>query len=93
MLKGDLVNSVADNMDGYLKKDIAHAVDIILDTIAEALAEGRRVEIRGFGSFSVRERKARSTKNPRTSKMMHIPARKSIHFTMSKSLKEPLVKK
>ncbi len=93
MLKGDLVNTVADNMDGYLKKDVAHAVDIILATIADALAEGRRVEIRGFGSFSVRERKARSTKNPRTAKMMHIPARKSIHFTMSKSLKEPLVKK
>lgn len=93
MLKGDLVNTVAENMDGYLKKDVAHAFDIILATIADALAEGRRVEIRGFGSFSVRQRKARSTKNPRTSKMMHIPARKSIHFTMSKSLKEPLVKK
>ncbi len=93
MLKGDLVNTVAEQTDGYLKKDVALAVDIILDTIADALAEGRRVEIRGFGSFSVRKRKARSTKNPRTSKMMHIPARKSIHFTMSKSLKDPLVKK
>ncbi len=93
MLKGDLVSTVADQTDGYLKKDVALAVDIILDTIAGALAEGRRVEIRGFGSFSVRKRKARSTKNPRTFKMMHIPARKSIHFTMSKSLKEPLVKK
>ncbi len=93
MLKGDLVNAVSDKMDGFLKKDVGHAVDIILDTIVDALSDNRRVEIRGFGSFCVRQRKARSTKNPRTSKMMHISARKSIHFTMSKSLKEPLIKK
>ncbi|MCB2181642.1 MAG: integration host factor subunit beta [Desulfobulbaceae bacterium] len=92
MLKRDLINEVAGEMDGYLKKDVGHAVDIILNTIADALSEGRRVEIRGFGSFSVRQRKARSTKNPRTSQIMNIPARKTIHFTMSKSLKEPLVK-
>ncbi|MCK5405781.1 MAG: HU family DNA-binding protein, partial [Desulfobulbaceae bacterium] len=52
-----------------------------------------RVEIRGFGSLSVRQRKARTTKNPRTGKIMNIPPRKSLHFTMSKSLKGPLVKK
>lgn len=92
MLKRDLINEVSNEMDGYLKKDVGHAVDIIFDTIAEALSAGRRVEIRGFGSFSVRQRKARSTKNPRTSKIMNIPARKTIHFTMSKSLKDPLVK-
>jgi nucleoid DNA-binding protein len=56
-----------------------------------ALAENRRVEIRGFGSFAVRRRKARSTKNPRTGKVMHIPARHNIHFTMSKSLKDALI--
>ena len=74
MLKKDLVNNVTSNMEGLLKKDVAHAVDIILDNISEALAEGRRAEIRGFGSFSVRQRKARSTKNPRTGKIMDIPA-------------------
>ena len=92
MLKRDLVNTVSGKMNGHLKKDVTDAVDIILETIADALAVGRRVEIRGFGSFSVRQRKARSTKNPRTSKMMHIPSRKTVHFTMSKSIKEPLVK-
>jgi len=52
---------------------------------------GDRVEIRGFGSFSVRTRKPRTTKNPKTGKMMNIPARKTLHFTMSKSLKEVLI--
>jgi nucleoid DNA-binding protein len=93
MLKKDLVNHVTLKLDGFLKKDVAHAVDIILENISDALADGRRAEIRGFGSFSVRQRKARSTKNPRTGKIMDIPARKTVHFTMSKSLKDPLVKK
>lgn len=93
MLKKDLIAAVTEQMDGYLKKDIGQAIDIIIDSISEALAEGRRVEIRGFGSFCVRQRKARSTKNPKTGKVMNIPPRKTLHFTMSKSLKEPLVKK
>ena len=92
MLKGDLINLVAEKMNGYMKKDISQAIDIILDTISDALAEGQRVEIRGFGSFSVRQRRARTTKNPRTGKVMKIPPRKNLHFAMSKSLKEPLVK-
>ena len=91
MLKRELVNDVAEQLEGYYKQDIAVAVDIILEEIAQALVEGRRVEIRGFGSFSVRNRKSRSTKNPKTGKMMNIPDRKTLHFTMSKSLKEVLI--
>ena len=93
MLKRDLVNAVTEEMDGYLKKDISQAIDIVLESITDALAQKRRVEIRGFGSFSVRQRNARTTKNPRTGKIMQIPPRKNVHFTMSKSLKEALVKK
>jgi integration host factor subunit beta len=93
MLKRDLVIEVADKTDGFLKKDVDQAVDIILETIADALCVGRRVEIRGFGSFCVRRRKARTTKNPKTGTIMEIPPRKTLHFTMSKSLKDPLVKK
>ncbi len=92
MLKRDLIAAVTEKMDGYLKKDVSQAIDIILDSIADALGQGRRVEIRGFGSFCVRQRKARSTKNPKTGKLMNIPPRKTLHFTMSKSLKDPLVK-
>ncbi|GBE12382.1 DNA-binding protein HU [bacterium BMS3Bbin14] len=93
MLKRELINEVAGQLGGYYKQDIAVAVDIILGEIAQALIDGRRVEIRGFGSFSVRTRKPRSTKNPKTGKMMNIPARKTLHFTMSKSLKEVLIEK
>jgi len=91
MLKRELVNEISGRLDGYYKQDVAQAVDIILEEISQALTEGRRVEIRGFGSFSVRTRKPRTTKNPKTGKMMDIPARKTLHFTMSKSLKEVLI--
>ena len=92
ILKRDLINEIADNLPGFLKKDIQQSVDIILDSMADALINGQRVEIRGFGSFSVRQRKARVSKNPKTGKIMEIPQRKTLHFTMCKSLKERLIK-
>lgn len=93
MLKQDLVQKSTDSLKGYLKKDISRAVDIIIEAMAESLNQGKRVEIRGFGSFSVRRRKARLTKNPKTGKIMDIPPRRSLHFAMSKSLKEALIEK
>ena len=93
MLKRDLVEKTTDNLQGYLKKDIGKAVDIIIETMAESLDQGDRVEIRGFGSFSVRQRKARQTKNPKTGTIMDIPPRKTLHFAMSKSIKEALINK
>lgn len=93
MLKGDLIDKVSESLNGFLKKDVSQSIDIILDTIAENLANGGRVEIRGFGSFSVRKRKKKSTKNPKTEKIMNIPARNTLHFAMSKYMKTPLIEK
>jgi integration host factor subunit beta len=90
MLKKDVVDKVSSEL-AIQKQDVTLAVDIMLETMANALIEKRRIELRGFGSFSVRGRKPRSTKNPRTGKMMDIPSRKTLHFTMSKSLKEALI--
>lgn len=93
MLKGDIVTHISEKMDGFLKKDISQIVDIILETMSESLAKGNRVEIRGFGSFSLRQRKAKSTKNPKTGLIMNIPERNTLHFAMSKYLKDPLIEK
>jgi integration host factor subunit beta len=92
MLKKDLIDTVSDELS-LQKQDVSMALDIILKTMSEALAAERRVELRGFGSFTTRKRKARSTKNPRTGVIMDIPERKTLHFTMSKSLKEALISK
>lgn len=90
MLKKELVDKVSNELS-MQKQDVSLAVDIMLETMANALVGERRIELRGFGSFSVRTRKPRSTKNPRTGKIMEIPDRKTLHFTMSKSLKEALI--
>ncbi len=92
MLKKDIINYIVENMPYLMKQDASRAVNIIITSLIEGLKNGQRVEIRGFGSLSVRERRPKSVPNPKTGEMMHIPARKSIHFTMSKSLKEPLIK-
>jgi integration host factor subunit beta len=91
MLKKDLIDKVSNELS-LQKQDVSQALDIILSTMSDALAEERRVELRGFGSFSTRKRKARCTKNPRTGAVMDIPERKTLHFTMSKSLKVSLIK-
>ena len=90
MLKKELVDQISNDLSIH-KQDVTVAVDIILNSMTEALTNGRRVELRGFGSFSTRNRKARQTKNPRTGVIMDIGERKTIHFTMSKSLKEALI--
>lgn len=90
MLKKEIVDQVSSDLT-LQKQDVALAVDIILDSMAQALTNGRRVELRGFGSFSTRSRKSRQTKNPRTGKIMDIGTRKTVHFTMSKSLKDALI--
>ena len=91
MLKKHLIDQVAEDLT-LTKQDVGMALEIMLETMSNALEDGRRIELRGFGSFSLRKRKARSTKNPKTGKIMHIPERKTVHFTMSKSVKESLIK-
>jgi len=93
VLKGELVERIFHDVGVPIKPDAAHAVDVILKTMTEALAKGQRIEIRGFGSLSVRKRQAKVTTNPKTGAIMAIPARNTLHFTMSKSLKEPLIEK
>lgn len=91
MLKKELIDQVS--MDLSLpKQDVNAALEIMLTTMRNALIKKRRIELRGFGSFSIRRRKERSTKNPKTGTIMNIPERKTVHFTMSRSLKEPLIR-
>jgi integration host factor subunit beta len=94
MLKPEVAEIVTKKLKSeFLKRDVAEAINLVLESIVDALEEGRRVEIRGFGSFSVRQRKARITENPKTGKIMKIPPRKTVHFAMSKSLRDPLAGK
>lgn len=67
--------------------EIEHAVDIVLEEIGEALAQGGRVELRGFGAFSVREREARTGRNPRTGQTVRVSAKRVPFFKPGKELR------
>jgi DNA-binding protein HU-beta len=85
MTKTDLVDKVADI--GLTKKQALSAVDAVIDGITAALKKGGKVQIIGFGSFSVRKRAARAGRNPQTGKEIKIPARKIPVFKAGESLK------
>lgn len=88
MTKADLVEQVAEAIGpGITKKDCALVVDGLLNAIKNALAEQENIEIRGFGTFKVRQRKARMARNPRTGEAVEVPARLVPIFKPSKDLR------
>ncbi|MFH1681386.1 MAG: HU family DNA-binding protein [Candidatus Eisenbacteria bacterium] len=86
MTKADLVEQIA-TLTGLTKKDTAEAVDEFLTAIKKALRDGKHIEIRGFGTFKVKERKARTARNPRTGEPVPLPSRRVPVFKVSKELK------
>ena len=91
MTKSQLIDVVA-KKTGLKKKDAEAAVSATVDAITEALAEGEKVQVVGFGSFEVKERAARTGINPRTKKAIKIAASKTLSFKAGKAMKELLNK-
>jgi len=87
MTKADLVEQIAE-ATGLTKKDTAVVVDGFLEAVKQALARENNIEIRGFGSFKVKKRKARKARNPRTGEAVFVPGRLVPTFKPSKELKE-----
>ena len=87
MNKTELVNAVAERSE-LSKKDAAKAVDTLFETISNALANEEKIQLIGFGTFEVRERAARTGRNPQTGEEMQIPATKAPAFKPGKELKE-----
>ena len=86
IVKSKLLNQLSKNYPNFLKKDLEKFTDIILREIKDTLKRGERVELRGFGIFSSKTQKARISRNPRTGEKINTPAKKTIHFKMSKDL-------
>jgi DNA-binding protein HU-beta len=91
MKKSELVAAVAEKA-GLTKKDVDNTISAITDVIAEALADGDKVSLVGFGTFSVKERKARDGVNPFTGEKIRIAASKAPSFKAGKSLKDTVNK-
>ncbi len=87
MTKADLVEKVAKEAE-MTKKDAEQLVEIVFESIIGTLNKGEKIELRGFGSFRVRERDARKGRNPKTGVAVNIPAKRVAYFKPGKELKE-----
>jgi len=87
MLRSELVTRLQEEFQPMLASEVEHAVEIVLEEISEALAQGGRVELRGFGAFSVRQREARTGRNPRTGAAVKVSAKRVPFFKPGKELR------
>ena len=90
MTKSELVARIADLNPHLRLVDAEKIVDTVFDAISAALAKGDRVELRGFGAFSVKERDARIGRNPRTGESVQVDAKRLPFFKTGKALREKL---
>ncbi len=91
MNKAELITSVAEQA-AISKKDAEKAINAVIDTISNAMAEGEKIQLVGFGTFEVRAREARTGKNPRTGEAIQIAASKVPAFKAGKALKDAVNK-
>nr|MEE4269947.1 HU family DNA-binding protein [Candidatus Krumholzibacteria bacterium] len=92
MTKAELVEIISEET-GVNKKDTSIIVNLIMENIGQALVRGDKVELRGFGSFKVKTRRARLARNPRTGESVDVPAKRVPFFKASNELKSGLNKK
>jgi integration host factor subunit beta len=92
MTKSELIARLAELNPSLYHRDLEQLVNTVFETISEALERGDRVELRGFGAFSLRERKARIGRNPRTGESVNVAAKAIPFFKMGKGMCERLNK-
>ncbi len=90
MIRSELVAAVAEANPHLTQRDVERLVGTVFDRITDALAAGRRVELRGFGAFSTRAREARTGRNPRTGEAVDVDAKRVPYFKPGKELRERL---
>lgn len=90
MIKSELIAALAAENPHLTQKDLERVVAVILERVVQALESGGRVELRGFGAFSVRSRPERSGRNPRTGETVHVRAKHVPFFKSGKELRARL---
>jgi integration host factor subunit beta len=90
MIRSELLQALAKENPELRAEDVERAVDTFFDEIAGRLAEGGRVELRGFGAFSTRHRDARRGRNPRTGEAVNVPDKKVPYFKPGKEMRARL---
>jgi integration host factor subunit beta len=90
MIRSELLNELHKDNPELRAEEVEQVVDVFFDEITQRLAEGGRVELRGFGAFSTREREARVGRNPRTGESVNVPAKRVPYFKAGKEIKKRL---
>ncbi len=90
MTRSQLILRLAEQNPHLFHRDVERFVATVFEEISEALARGDRVELRGFGAFSVKRRSARIGRNPRTGETVHVAAKSLPYFKTGKQLRERL---
>ena len=88
MTKAELIDALVDRVDRLTKKEAELIVNVVLGSISSSLATGDKVELRGFGSFKVKERRAREGRNPKTGDRVSVEAKKVPYFKAGKELRD-----
>ena len=90
MIRSELLQALANDNPELRPEEIEQVVDVFFEEITQRLAEGGRVELRGFGTFSTRQREARTGRNPRTGEAVDVPAKAVPYFKPGKEMRERL---
>lgn len=90
MIRSELIQKIADENPHLYQRDVERIVNTIFEEIIGAVSEGNRVELRGFGAFSVKQRDARVGRNPRTGESVHVEAKHVPFFKTGKLLRDRL---
>lgn len=88
MTKSELIERIAHKQDHLAYRDVEFSVKSLLEQMSRALATGERIEIRGFGSFSLHFRPPRTGRNPKTGEAVHLPGKHVPHFKPGKALRQ-----
>jgi integration host factor subunit beta len=88
MIKSELIQKIAEDNPHLFQRDVERIVSTLFEEITAALARGDRVELRGFGAFSVKHRDGRMGRNPRTGEQVPVPAKSVPFFKTGKELRE-----
>ncbi|MEC9492964.1 integration host factor subunit beta [Flexistipes sp.] len=92
MTKSQLIEKIVAENPNLTKKNIEYIVNNVFSNIKDALGNGDKVEIRGFGSFKVRDKKSKIGRNPKTGEQVKVPPKKVPYFKPGKEIKETLLK-
>lgn len=90
MTKSELIDRVTEKVEGLTRKQTEIIIDTIFDSIKDTIANGEKIELRGFGNFRLKQRRPRKARNPKTGNSVDVPAKRVLYFKVGKALKDAL---